>query len=571
MNPRQKEVFQTHRNFIIKNIIWTEDFAGLLKTQGLVTDSILNDIRKHENRDERIKVLLDRLTMKAGQAYHKFCNVLQVTGHYFLADFLRDEENSDPPNVKDMLKKLPFLAKTLKDSERKMVESYVIEKMQTETLKFVWKKDAKDKDKALDAKLKQLETEVLMKEKGKMANEQISDLKGTLMTATEECAVLKAQINALKAEISALRTQHQEDLSKQVKFSMANENSLKRVTEKLEESEKALNKIRILVRDTASTRDQKSEKTTTMPENNVSYLMDDLNFLLSEFKSLCITERKYEDLVQERDWVLEQMGFTVTEDGSPNLTKAYKEFANQHERNIEDLRKEIDKYDEMLRVQTDKMSFIENVKDENERKTANSTAIWQAAIMSVMRRQLQDTKASNRKKDSNILFLEEEIRKLKDKLSRYENLLEEQKENNRRNLMNLSVGEDLENLRRPIPKDPQEKLYVKSLDSVNGGDASGESIISVKSETPRPKVNALPPLKYAVQKMNPGATVPRILKVRPQASIPRRYESRAFGGVPEGLFTSQLTLENRRNNNSVNGLSELKNVNRQRGSVNEFR
>ncbi|ESP04347.1 hypothetical protein LOTGIDRAFT_170847 [Lottia gigantea] len=567
MNPKQKEVLQTHRNFVIKNIIWNDQLAELLKSQGLVTDSILTDINKQESRDEKVKVLLERLVLKAGQAYHKFCNVLQVTGHYFLADFLRDEETNETANVKDLVKRLPFLGKVLKDNERKLVESYVIEKIQSETLKYIWKNEAREKDKALDAKLKQLETEVLMKEKSKDADSKINELKGTLMTASEECVVLKAQINALKAEIPAIRKEHQEDLNKQVKFNMANENSLKKVTEKFEHADKAITRIRLMIREAVTPRDNRTEKPTSIPKDNLTYLMDDLEFLISEFRQLMETESKYEELIKERDWVLVQLGFNQTESPTPSLTQAFKSFITQNQAQIDDLKTEIDKYDEMLRTQTDKMSFIENAKNDDERKVTNSTAVWQAAIMSVMRRQLQDVKVSNRKKDSNILFLEEDIKKLKDKIAKLENTLEEQKENNVTRT-NVITSEDWSKLRGSPSRDQVDTNFLKSIDSVNAMNGVDVSLSdsSVGSKPERQKLNALPPLKYPTFKMNPGSSVARILKVRPQASMPRKYESRPIGGVPEGLHAAQLHLESRRGNQNIhgNGLSELKSFARDR-------
>ena len=43
------------------------------------------------SRDDKISRLLDLLPMRGSQAFDKFSDLLQLSGHYFLSDFLRDE------------------------------------------------------------------------------------------------------------------------------------------------------------------------------------------------------------------------------------------------------------------------------------------------------------------------------------------------------------------------------------------------------------------------------------------------------------------------------------------------
>lgn len=49
MNTQQREVLSVHRNFLLKNVIWTSELANKLTAEGLVTESVIRGIQVSYN------------------------------------------------------------------------------------------------------------------------------------------------------------------------------------------------------------------------------------------------------------------------------------------------------------------------------------------------------------------------------------------------------------------------------------------------------------------------------------------------------------------------------------------
>jgi len=44
MNNKQRDVLQVHKNFLMKNIIWTTELSNRLFENGLITESVIRAV-----------------------------------------------------------------------------------------------------------------------------------------------------------------------------------------------------------------------------------------------------------------------------------------------------------------------------------------------------------------------------------------------------------------------------------------------------------------------------------------------------------------------------------------------
>ena len=87
---------------------------------------------------------------------------------------------------------------------------------------------------------------------------------------------------------------------------------------------------------------------------------------------------------------------TNEDDQDPKaLMNTFKDFSTRNTEKLQTLQHEVSRYEGLLEEMT-------RSKEEEEKKMASAGTVWQNAIMSVMRKQLQDLKASLRKKDSTL-------------------------------------------------------------------------------------------------------------------------------------------------------------------------
>lgn len=396
----------------------------------------------------------------------------------------------------------------------------------------------------------------------------ISKLEKEINASLEDKQELKAKLAALASAHREMENKHKESLAVQMRYNAANDNTIERLKEKINELESVLRRIHSRVESilkpkhskTASQNDNKSsisnggrrdsdtlsEKISIeMAQKQFSYILDDLEKVIKEYNALLEVRARYEKLLEERDYILIHFGFSkddqkyqhgAAQDQEPSLVKAYKDFALRNDENIMKMRKEIEKYDGLLEENKAKLEDLAKEKDDSSRRFALGASSWQSAIMNVMRKQLQDTKSDLRKKESMLSMQEEEMNKLKTKI----NELEQQVTNN-----NNTTNQDLLSV---YPRDMADgRLSAASMDSVE----------LIPSETPKPaKTRNLPPLKSsktnapkAAPSTSPRGTVMRSTKgnnnqfvasIRTQAEPVNNYIT-----FPIGPISAQVKPETR--------------------------
>ncbi|RUS80147.1 hypothetical protein EGW08_012104 [Elysia chlorotica] len=518
-----------------------------------------------ESREQKIVTLIDVIPLRGKDSFPKFLDVLHTSGHVFIADFLReDEENQKMFDAKDMYRCLPFVKRAFNENEKKQIEDYMQEKAQ-----FKEKADV----------IYKLETEI--------------------SASVEDREELKAKLSALSAAHRDMEHKHKESLAVQMRYNQANDNAVRRAEQRLAAQESCLRSIKAKLDDCVKVDSRRTLGKVTFDDvkndqdvqdidkvnNEFVYLLEDVDLFIRKFKNLLEVRQDYEKLLEERDYILIHFGFKNDVDSNfrngrkqggheePSLVEAYKSFAVRNEENINQMKKEIEMYGGMLEENKARMEDMARERESKDKKMAIGASAWQSAIMNVMRKQLQDLKADSRKKETVLHMRDEETAKLKAKIADLEAQLHRRKNDA------LSVFNSLN-------QDAVDKAGMTSTHTP-------DSVELITADTPKPsKVRNLPPLKTTTLPLpNKSAHSPRngvggsvalhqISLVKPRAPPAVIAQSRNFNPdparnsavtsslvYPMGPITTQLRPETRQNKPVQMGsvLGDLKAMNKHQG------
>lgn len=540
MNAKQKEVLSQQRQFLCRNIVWSEDLTRNLLAQGVVTDALLADIQDESGprrpRKGRTARLLEVLPLRGSAMFDKFCDVLQMSGQPFIADFLRDEESgADVCDFKDIYKRVPALEKSLKDNDKKALDHLIITKVKEAVLKAVWSKDAiaREKDKAIEAKQRQLEDAFEYERKEGERQAEIRKLEKHLNEANNDNIELKSQVNFMKSQMAESENKLKSDINVHMNFGLANENQIRKLNEKLAASTLLLKNIEDCIKTLIGIpiRDSERQEMALM-EFQFAFLWNDFERLIEKYKVLLEIEKQYENLTFERNYILAQLGFHSENGTKPSLIAAYQDFAVKTDESMTDLQKQLQKHSGVIEGQQEKIDALHKDLESRANETKLKTAghVWQNAILGVMRSQLNDVKHESRMKDTKVKILEGEISKLKTRLAEMESNVQR------------------EVLKSPMPLSVRKQdVLSPSASARTHEDGDNKSAMSHRN-------TLLPPLGGKIQYAAPSTTIElapyptkRHVKAPQPAGYTRRFgDSRPGGhGSADGLVTQQLKLENR--------------------------
>ncbi|GFR82110.1 CAP-Gly domain-containing linker protein 1-like isoform X3 [Elysia marginata] len=571
------------------------------------TLGIINGVLACETREQKVQNLLEVIPLRGKDSFPKFLDVLHTTGHVFIADFLReDEDNQKVFDAKDMYKYLPFVKRAFNENEKKQIEVYMQEKIESQVLKLLWRRDSKEKDKALEARQHQIEQAYQYEAQFQEKADVILKLETEISASVEDREELKAKLSALSAAHRDMEQKHKESLAVQMRYNQANDNAVRRAEQRLAAQENCLRTIKAKLDDCVKVDSRRNLGKVTFEDvkndqdvNDIDrakdefvYLLEDVDLFIRKFKNLLEVRQDYEKLLEERDYILIHFGFKNDVDSNlktngkkqtgllnsqdePSLVEAYKSFALRNEENINQMKKEIEMYGGLLEENKARLEDLAREKDSKDRKMALGASTWQSAIMNVMRKQLQDLKADSRKKETVLQMRDEETAKLKAKISELEAQLQWKQ---------------------------KDSLSVHTFNSVNNdavdraGMASAhtpDSVEIIPADTPKPsKVRNLPPLKTTnVPPPSKSAHSPRnggggpiafhqISLVKPRVPPAVIAQSRNFNPdpmrnaavtsslvYPMGPITTQLKPESRQSKPVQMGsvLGDLKAMNKHQG------
>lgn len=540
MNNKQKEVLHQHRHFLIRNLQWSDDVANKLLAKGIITDSFLKDIQNIKGGNDSRKILsklLDILPLKGSGVFEKFCEFLLLNGHPFIADFLKDEENSntDVSDLKELYKRIPSLEKQLKEADKRTLEYFINEKVKESNLKGLWSKEAiaKEKDKAIEAKQKQLEDAFAYEDKEKRKNEEITELQKKLSQSRDEVIELKSQLGFIGSKLKETEDKFQSDFGVQLKYNNANENAMRKLQEKHEQSEKVLESIDASIRDLVHIPQRNSERDQmALMEFKFCFLEENFKKLTEKINKLQETEKQYEKMLHERNYILAHLGHSKEQDKS--LLNAYRDFAVKTDEDMMTMKEQLQKHNNIIEGQQETIENLHKEVETNvtQRKVKQAGTVWQNAMMSVMRKQLSDVKHDNRVKDTRIKHYEGEVAKLKARIAELESA--------------TARSYNHSSTHSHVHKDLISPDHNRFTPALHTDDEDSELD---KLETKSRRNTLIPPLGgkvlYQASEMRkPQAQSPKRSKAKPNVYQKGMWSSPNVA-MPQALHTQQLKIENR--------------------------
>ena len=383
---------------------------------------------------------------------------------------------------------------------------------------------------------KQLEDAFQYEVKEREKNEEIAKLKEKLEEEKQYVAELKSEIKFIKSELHNTESKMRNDFGVQMKFSLANENALRKQTEKYEKCTKVLttidNRIKSILQmpPRASERDQMA-----LVEFPFAFLVSDLEAFISKYNILLDIEKQYDTLLHERNYVLAHLGVKESDDSKPSLLTAYRDFAVKTDEDLTELKQKLTVNSDVIEGQRNKIDDLSKEVEKHNQASKLKTAgtAWQNALLNVMRKQLNDVKHENRKKDTKLRVFESENSKLKVRISE------------------LEAQKQLQLVHAPLQsQNPRDVLNIEALKSRSSSYPNEEYDSSIVSEADANKKRntLLPPLGGKVHYQNVEMISPhdQSLKRPKQRKQGRQmWDHKQNVMNPESLITAQLKLESK--------------------------
>lgn len=543
MNNKQRDILHVHKNFLLSNIIWTSELCKKLQSEGLVTESVIRSIENANTQAEKVSKILEFVIMRGPEGYKKFADILHVTGHTFIADFLREEDIiKEKLNTEDMYKALPFLTR-LKDNEKNELDTYFIDKFRNESLRLVWKHDFREKEKAIQARYNQIEMADEIKGQTKKWQEVKRGLEEHIAAQKEEIEVLNLQIKSLHQAVRETETRLRSDFQKQVNFNAANENQIKRVQERVVAAEFILRdingKMSSYLKKKSRILTEKERK--ELESYEFSFMIPDFEVLMDQYRELLKIKKLYDALREEKEYVITYIiGYTPNNLDDLSLKDEFKKYLFKHDEQITQLKDKLSESEIIIEGQKEQVEKMIQDTQSEKTKFNMGTNVWQAAIMNVMRNQLQDVKRDIRKKESRIQFFENETARLRNTISE----MKQEAERAKQDKQSTTSRET----RHTISIDMNGRLSMNSEDSSVRIRTVLDDYNDSKTEHSKLKESLLPPMSQKVIQAAASPTSPRkISKPKPIAVTSSKADAGRYQSaiMQHGLITAPVRLEAR--------------------------
>lgn len=438
-----------------------------------------------------------------------------------------------------------------------------------DSLRMVWKHDFREKAKAIDAKRDQLDQHFTYEIEQKKSKETAKALELELREERETAAVLRSQINVMKQELKDAETKRMSDLGNQLRYSEVNESVLQRSNKRLELAEKTLQDVnkkvaRLVHQDRRPLNETEEMK---LQKYEFSFLLEDIDVVVESYQDLLLIRRKYNELLEEKAYVLSHMGHTDRE-SQPQLKEAYRDFVVANEHKMQELEGRMSNFQHLVEDQKEKIEGM-NKEKTNASKFQLGTSVWQAAIMNVMRNQLQDVKKENRVKDTRIKMYEIEMAKMRAKVTDLE------KERELMMMKHAAISAETKNrltveLNGDVrsPRSGSSLSSTEGMDDHNVGEERRRNVgVSQERSLKQHKEHYLPPLhnkSYPAEREGNRIYSPRKhgFNNKPLGAWSKSNEYTI--ALPDGLTTSPVKYGARKNYGQLPvGFGDLKNLSNQ--------
>lgn len=305
-------------------------------------------------------------------------------------------------------------------------------------MRQTWKRDTKDKEKAIEAKQKQLEENWRFSELLKDKDDMVLQMRESLEMAVRDAEDKGIELKNVSSCMKDMKDKHDRVMNGQLKFNNANDNSLRRLHERQMEMEESLEGMNgqmsayIAGSDTNRSQSANSNKS----EDTILTVLDrtkhSLQKLLKKMDELLKIQRMFNDLNDEKYYILSYLGFEDNMD--KQLKEAFQEYIVKNDDLVERLKKEIEKLKAQLFELKSKTAMTEdeleafkvdnNNQPPEQEKTFMLDIVQKENEIKQLQINVKQLSAQNNTKIDRIDVLENEIQKLKSLITKLEKQLQ---------------------------------------------------------------------------------------------------------------------------------------------------
>ncbi|KAK3587582.1 hypothetical protein CHS0354_032782 [Potamilus streckersoni] len=234
MDQHQRQILERNRILIIKNLILTDEFYELLRTDSVLPDTMIRDVQGRKTREDRNSRLLETLMLRGCDSFRKFRHVLYLTGHLFIADQLyEDESDSKALTSEEIFTQFPNIFKRVSDQTKAKLLRFLDAKVKQRSLEHAWNSDAKERIDNLESRKSSFEYEREFKQQFEEKKKKEKELTKEVERLHDELKKRNIEMESLEREVNEMRKGYKMELDKQARFNAANNNSVLNLRERL--------------------------------------------------------------------------------------------------------------------------------------------------------------------------------------------------------------------------------------------------------------------------------------------------------------------------------------------------
>ncbi|XP_060559328.1 uncharacterized protein LOC132719567 [Ruditapes philippinarum] len=249
MDEKQKSILDRNQWLLLGNIVMTEDFFQALRTENVLPDTMVKDIRDKATQYERNTKLLETLRLRGGDSYRKFRHVLYLTGHLLLADHLYGEDiETKLLRADEVFGKFPKVFNHVSDDTKTKLLKYLETKVKERAITNAWLTSGQERSELLEAKKIHYDAEKDYRIKLETKTKKMAQMKEELQRLKEDIKSKDGEIVRLKKEIVENQTMFKQDLAKQTRFNAANNNSIIQLRDRYDNFNERVRTVNIAIR-----------------------------------------------------------------------------------------------------------------------------------------------------------------------------------------------------------------------------------------------------------------------------------------------------------------------------------
>ncbi|XP_052774517.1 uncharacterized protein LOC128213059 [Mya arenaria] len=249
MDERHRSVLERNRGLLLGNIILTDEFFRLLKSEHVLPDTMINDIQSLKTQLSRNSRLLETLRLRGGDAYKKFRHVLYLTGHQMLADHLHGEDlETRLWRGDELFSKFPKVFQHVSDDTKAKILKFLETKVKEKATTNAWLTAGADRTEVMESRRVVFDAEKDYRIKLENKTKKLLQMKDEATVLAEDIKARDEAMARVQQEIGVMRNHFKEDLATQSRFNAANNQSIIHLKDRFDNFNERVKNINIAIR-----------------------------------------------------------------------------------------------------------------------------------------------------------------------------------------------------------------------------------------------------------------------------------------------------------------------------------